>query len=261
MRKPSFLDYDKPLITAMVTEADPESAAVKIEEALADGAEAFGIQLDCLKREYRNEEALRHIFAACDGNPIYITSYRNSQSEGMTDDECVELLMLGLKTGATLCDVMGDMFHREPWELTREEAAVEKQRALIKRIHDMGGEVLISSHLHAFFDEDTVFGFARSQAERGADIVKIVTFAQTEDQLITDLKIIKRMKSVLNKPFLFLANGEKCHLLRQIGPKLGVCMYLCRTSEGCEQPTVKTVKYLRDELWENFNCDPCRQLK
>ena len=37
---------------------------------------------------------------------------------GMTDEECVELLLLGLKCGATLCDVMGDLYHPEKYELT-----------------------------------------------------------------------------------------------------------------------------------------------
>ena len=41
------------------------------------------------------------------GKPIYVTSYRFDKSEGFSDDECAELLLLTLDSGATLCDVMG----------------------------------------------------------------------------------------------------------------------------------------------------------
>jgi 3-dehydroquinate dehydratase len=246
--KASFLNRAKPPITAMITQTDPESAVEKIEQAIADGADAFGVQLECLAREYRREQVLGRIFAACQGRPIYITSYRHSNSEGMTDDQCARLLLLGLQSGATLCDVMGDLYHPEPWELTHDEDAVEKQRALIDQIHALGGEVMMSSHLHGFFDEQTVVGFAQAQLARGADISKIVTFAQDEDQLVADLRIVKKMRAALPRPFLLLANGPRCHLLRQLGTRYGVCMFLCCTGEGSEQPTVKTARYLRDEL-------------
>ena len=54
----------------------------------------------------------KRIFSACAGRPRYVTSYRTGENIGMTDEECVELLLLALECGATLFDVMGDLYDR-----------------------------------------------------------------------------------------------------------------------------------------------------
>ena len=69
-KKASFLNNPKPLLCVMVQEPNPDSAIEVISNALYDGAEAFGIQLECLEREYRTEENLKKIFSACKGLPI-----------------------------------------------------------------------------------------------------------------------------------------------------------------------------------------------
>ena len=250
--KKTFLKYQSPLLTAMVQEATPEDAICTIMNSLYDGAEAFGIQLESLKKEYRTEETLREIFKYCDNKPIYITSYRCAESKGMTDEECVDLLMLGLKAGATLCDVMGDTYCPVAHELAFDEEAAQKQKQLIEKIHALGGEVLMSSHLHAFLEEEEIVRYAKEQAARGADIVKIVSFAQTREQLMADIQIADRLDRELDRPFLFLANGPYSKLLRQIGPGLGVCMYLCveryKHQNSKEQPLLRAAKAIRDNM-------------
>jgi len=250
--KATFVQYARPPITAMIVGATPEEMISEIVDALYDGADALGLQLCGLRKEYRNEETLREIFAACEGRPIYMTSYRGAHSVDLTDEERAELLLLGLKSGGTLCDVMGDLFHPEPHEMTFDEEAVAKQKALIDKIHEMGGEVLMSAHLHAFFEEEDIVRFAKAQVERGADVVKLVSFAQTEEQMMADVNIIHRLKKELDKPFLFLANGPWCRFIRQAGPALGVCMYLGVTrhkpSRTPEQPTVQALKAIRDHM-------------
>lgn len=250
--KPTFLTYTKPLLTAMVQNTTPEEAICTISNALYDGADAFGIQLESLKREYRNEDTLRMIFSFCGGKPIYITSYRNAASTGMTDDECADYLLLGLKSGATLCDVMGDMFHPEHDQLTFDPAAVAKQKALIETIHERGGEVLISSHLSSFFTEDEIVRYAKAQEERGTDIVKIVSRSDSEDELLANLAIATHLKHAVKTPYLFLASGTHSRLLREIGPALGVCMYLCvdhyQLVSTKEQPKLSAVAAIRDHM-------------
>lgn len=250
--KPSFLNQTKPPLVSMIQAATPEEAICLIVESLYDGADAFGIQLCWLKREYRTEETLRNIFSYCQNKPIYITSYRAKESAGMTDDECVELLLLGLKCGATLCDVMGDLYHPEKYELTFDEEAVAKQKALIDKIHEMGGEVLISSHVHTYFDEEQVMMYAKAQAERGADIPKIVSKADTEEEMMTGFKIITRLKNELGKPFLFLVGGAYSKLIRQVGPAFGTSMYLClvnyRPGVAMVQPLLRSAKAIRDNM-------------
>lgn len=250
--KPTFLTYQKPLLVAMVQEETPDAMILEIINALYDGAEAFGIQLENLRREYRTLENLRRIFDACENRPIYVTSYRGAQSEGQSDDECADLLLLAADAGATLMDVMGDFYDQSPHDITYNAAAVEKQQELVKKIKQKGGEVLFSCHIHDYFDEEQCLEVARAQVSRGADVVKIVNFSNDEEQMMANLQTIHRLKKELPVPFLFLANGPYCRFIRQMGPELGVCMYLCMQHTGPrnsrEQPQLRAMKTVRDHM-------------
>lgn len=252
MNKPTFLKYDKPLLCAMILCPTPQECIDKIKRSLNGGAEAIGIQLDTLRRKYRTPEILKEIFAACEEKPIYVTSYRGGESTGMTDEECVDLLLLALDCGATLIDVMGDTFNRSPqYEITEDTVAIAKQKALIEELHRRGGEVLISSHTHksTTFEENIMM--AKAQIERGTDIIKIVNKAESTDEIITYLRAIEEIVKMTDKKLLFLVSGEG-RLIRYIGPSFGVCMYLCVETHGeldaVAQPTLSEAKAIRDNI-------------
>lgn len=250
--KASFLNHDKPLLCAMIQCATPDECCEKIRLSLAAGAEAIAIQLDRLKRNLRTRNHLTQIFAACAGKPIYVTSYRTGENIGMTDDECVELLLLALECGATLFDVMGDLYDRSPqYELTMDKEAVKKQMALIDKIHQAGGEVLISSHTYKSTTLEENLMIAREQARRGADVIKIVNDAQSADEIPIYIDAIQKIIHETGKKLLFLASG-KAELLRYIGPSLGVCMYLTVVDHGEldteEQPKLYRAKALRENI-------------
>lgn len=253
IKKASFLNSTRPLLVDMIQEETLDGMSRAIMNGLYSGAEAFGIQLCCLLPEYRNEDTLKRAFALCDGRPIYITVYKAAHCKNSNDDELSELLLLGLHCGATLCDVRGDMFCPETNQLTFDETAVNKQRILIDKIHADGGEVLMSSHLTRFFDEEDIVKMAYEQCSRGVDIVKIVSIANSEDEQMASLNIIHRLKKELDRPFLFLVGGKYTRLVRQIGPALGVCMYLCvdRYYNGYQtlfQPRLDVMKTVRDGM-------------
>ena len=111
-------DKKRPPLVAMVQNETVEDALNTITDALYDGADAFGIQLEDLLPQYRNLEDLKKIFAACMGKPTYITSYRSHNSKGYTDEQCMELLLLGAEAGGDLCDIMGDTFDPQQWLAT-----------------------------------------------------------------------------------------------------------------------------------------------
>lgn len=250
--KPSFVNYQKPLITAMIQEETPTDAILMIEDSLYDGAEAFGIQLESLLPQYRNENDIRSIFSHCMGKPIYITSYRYAASNGYTDEQCAELLLLGAKCGATLCDVMGDLFHKEACELTFDKEALIKQKELIEKLHKLGCEVLISSHVGKHFTEEQVIEYMTEQQKRGADIAKLVSVSDSEEQLLEALGICAHLKNKLSIPYLFLVGGQNFKLVREIGPALGVCMYLCvhhhTPKNTLAQPTIRAIRNIRDSI-------------
>ena len=93
----TFLNYEKPLLCAMIMCDTPDECIAKIKLSLSEGAEAIGIHLCRINREYRTKEQLKRIFAACEGKPIYVTSYRVGKSVGYTDEECVQYLLMALE--------------------------------------------------------------------------------------------------------------------------------------------------------------------
>jgi 3-dehydroquinate dehydratase len=249
---PSFLHYDKPLLTAMIQCPTKEAAIAKIKKSLDLGADAIGIQLCRLKKEYRTLENLKEILGSCHGKPIYITSYRSGESSDYTYEECKELLLLGLEAGATLCDVMGDMFDVEsPLGLSRNPVAIKKQMDLIDGIHRCGGEVLMSSHTGTNISIEEAMMIAKEHERRGADIIKIVAVADHQHDIPKYIECIQKIVFETNKKLLFLCSGEGT-LIRYIGPNFGVCMYLCVESHGeldtKVQPLLSKLKLIRDNF-------------
>lgn len=235
----------------MVLEKTPENAIEVINQGHKNGAQAFGIQLEHLNREYRNLDDLKNIFDACNGKPIYITSYRNQQSEGYNDQECMDYLLLGCRAGASLCDIMADMYDPLPNEITYNENAVSKQIKIADKIHKMGGEVLFSTHTHKFLETEEIIKIALAQKERGADVVKIVSVAENEEELSVSYDNIRQLKLNLKEtPFLYLVNGAMHKEIRENGCNKGVCMYLCvnkhKEPYSLEQPLISRILELHN---------------
>lgn len=248
----TFLKYDKPLLTAMIQCPTKDECIKKIKASVDAGADALGIQLCKLKKEYRTKAILTEIFASCEGKPIYVTSYRYGESEGQSDDECADLLLLALDCGATLIDVFGDMFEENAkYQLATEKNAIKKQKALIDEIHRRGGEVLMSCHTKMSTTVEENIMIAASQAERGADVIKIVNNSESTDEIPKYIEAIQKIRKTVDKELLLLVSGEG-RIIRYIGPNFGVCMYLCVESHGeldtAEQPLLKNLKAIRDNI-------------
>ena len=225
--KKSFLNAGEPFITEMVQVPTANRAVYSIQNAIADGATAIGLQLGHLHQEDRTEANYARIVAACEGRPIYLTNYRDKCNAGKTDEELMQELLAGLSWGATLLDVMGDTFDPAPEELTTDENAIKKQMEFIDEVHKRGGEVLMSSHIKKFRPAERVVEMALEHQRRGADVVKIVTGADTQEEELANLEICNLLKKELKVPFLFLSSGKYNYLHRTVGPALGVCMWLC----------------------------------
>ena len=211
----------------MVQAPTAKQAEMKIRNAIADGATAIGFQMRTLENQYRTKELLTSIFSAAEERPIYLTNYRGGLNADMTDEQLMEGLFFGLECGATLVDIMGDTFAPAPEELTMDRKAIAKQMQFIDKVHERGGEVLMSSHVYTYRAPERVIEMALEQQKRGADIVKIVTGAETQEEELKNLEICHLLKKELKVPFLFLSSGKYNYLHRTIGPAFGVCMWLC----------------------------------
>lgn len=244
--KKTFLD--KHLLTVMLQCADPETAIGRIRNANCLGADAYGLQVESLLAEYQTPETYRKLFAEMKGRPAYVTNYRSANNKGKTDEELAEGLLLLADCGATLCDVMGDLYCKHPQELTEDPAAIQKQMELIDQLHRRGAEVLMSSHIMKFTPAERVLEVALEQKRRGADIIKIVTAAETMEQQIENLRITDLLKRELGAPFLFLS-GKVCSIHRRLGMHLGCCMTLCVYEHDAHstaaQPLLETMNRIR----------------
>lgn len=226
MNKRVFLNKDKAVLTVMVQADNPERIKELMDKSLPAGAEAFGIQFEQMESRYRTKENYKDLFNHANGRPTYVTNYRYSKNLGKSDEQLAEELLELADCGADLCDMMGDYFDKQPGEMTYNDAAVAKQKDLIKRLHEKGAKVIMSSHIFKFIPANEVLKIALEHQRRGADISKIVVGAENRGEELENLKIINMLKEKLDIPFLFLSSGE-CRILRRIGGELGCCMYLC----------------------------------
>ena len=249
-KKPTFLGQNKPLLCCMVITETAEEAILTARNAAYDGADAYGYQICRMAPEERTEEQVRRVLRYMNGRPVYMTNYRHGYNKDKSDEQLGDELVDLARWGATLCDVMGDYYCRADNELTMDAAAIDKQRRLIDRIHAAGGEVLMSSHVLKFTPAEEVLRIAYEQQKRGADVVKIVTAANSEAEEMENLRITTLLKNELDVPFLFLSGGTHCRLHRMIGPALGCVMGLCvqqydaRSSK--DQPLLRAARRVLD---------------
>ena len=239
------------MLTVILQCQTPEVAIDRIRNANCLGADGYGLQVESLLPEYQTPEVFKKIFSEMGGRPVYVTNYRRAQNKNRTYEELQEGLLTLAHCGATLCDVMGDYFCPHPEELTEDPEAIKKQMKLIDQLHEAGAEVLMSSHVLKFTPAQRVLEIAQEQVRRGADIVKIVTGADSMAQQIENLRITDLLKQELNVPFLFLSGGQSS-IHRRLGTKLGCCMSLCVYEHDHlstkAQPLLSTMKTIRDSI-------------
>lgn len=249
-----LFEQKKPPLVAMISANTAEEATFEIINSIYDGADAIGLQLDHLKNEYKTREELEKLINACNGLPVYITSYKGGENTDFTYDECADLLLLCGELGAELLDVPGDYYGKELHGMSFDPAVIDKQRKLIDTIHSMGAYVLMSCHHATELPQSEIISHAKAQVERGADVVKIVVKCESETKLYEHLDTIRILKDELDVPFLYLTSGPRKYagLIRQIGPNFGVCMYLCVANHAkgstALQPKLRCIKLVRDNL-------------
>ena len=225
MKKKTFLNQNFPLNVCMVQADNPQRIKALMDYSLPLGAEAFGIQLCRMKPQNRNKDVYKELFEYSE-KPIYVTNYRSAENGAKNDEALANELIELADCGATLCDVMGDYFDECESQLTMKGEAIQKQMRLIDELHKIGKEVIMSSHVMKFTPAEEVLKIAFEHKRRGADISKIVTYAENMRQQIENMRIANILKEELGIPFLFLSGGE-CHIFRRLAWSLGNCMSLC----------------------------------
>lgn len=257
-------------ITPLLMSQTEEDLLTEIRACIQQGATAFGFMIERLPKTLRTPEKMQTFFREMGDRPIYVTCYLRGDVEQETDDQRAAYLLQALECGATMADVRGDMFAPCDGEMTFDEDAVAKQKALIEKIHAMGKEALMSSHIEFdpkrtllpcveydkkwdFLPYEEVLKIALEHQNRGADITKIVTNADTDEELAENFKTYFRVKEQLDVPLLFLCNGKKCLPHRLAGALIGEPMVFVREASRVAgpksaQPSIAVMK----ELMEKF---------
>ncbi len=245
----TFAKQDKPLLTCMVRDTTPDGCIATIRNAIYDGADAFGLHLSCLGNQYHNEDSYKIIFAKMGQRPVYLTNYRGGESAEKTDEQRMEELLVALKAGGTVCDVMGDTFDPSSMELTENIDAINKQMQFIDEVHKIGKEALISSHIMKFLTTEEVLKIALEHQRRGADISKIVVTANNEEEM-QNLYTTYALKKELQIPFLFLSCGTHYKIHRNVGHMLGNCMTLCMQQHTADSAKFKPVLRAMKQVYD-----------
>ena len=237
----TFLKSDRPIITGMLKSKNKKDILAEIRRIRADGAEAYGFQIENLEEEFTSRENLKEIFDAMYDKPIYCTNYmRGNKTANISWNTLSKQLLMAVELGATLIDIPADMFNSSDMELSMNKQAIEEQVRLIEEIHHIGGEVLMSSHVLRYIPKEVVLTIAGQHKARGADISKIVTEANSISELNQNFEIQSLLESRLGIKHLFLCNGTHCRKHRLLGPLLGSCLFLTteNAKAGQNQPTV-----------------------
>ena len=237
-----------PLFGLSTTPTTPEETIADIRQYEAEGAHGICLHISRMAPEYWDEKIFRGIFSSARTVEIYASCYRNDDSKPQTDEGRAEMLRMLARAGASIVDVMGDMYDPTPGELTENKEAIEKQKALIAELKRMGATVLMSSHVLAPRSAEEAFKIAAAQRDRGADIAKIVLKCDTDEELAESRRINELLRTRLGIPFVHVCSGEMGKKVQRYETLLtGSCMSFVRHDESSTQPSVaQALAYLRE---------------
>lgn len=217
----------KPMLTCVISDETPDACIATVRNAIYDGADAFMLDMCKLALEYHNEADLSRIFDYCGDRPVIVMHYRSPLRQHLTDQDLVDSLLMAIRAGASMCDIMGDMFNRSPLELSTDPESFEKQCRVVEQVHALGGEVLMSSHTWVPMTVEHITAHAKALQARGADMIKIAQIATNEEEAMEAFRSTARLKHELDVPYLHVCMGQYGKAHRQISPIFGSSMALC----------------------------------
>jgi len=228
MKKSKISELEKPFICGTLFYPDRRTTMKNMKLADLKGAKCFELNLLPLNA---NDEDLRDIFAFT-VHPVFTTLRREGPtSEGTIirfkggDEDRVKRQLCALELGSSGFDMEFDTFvvNRNPKnQWVSEKEAVKKQKEVIDKAHEMGGEVMISCHVYdrCLKVEDAV-KIGKEIESRGADLAKIVCQNYSYEDMLETLRGVLALKKELKIPFVYFGMGEYSKLTRVVGPMLG----------------------------------------
>ncbi len=247
--KKTIANQEAPIILGVVREKTADAAISAIKNCKIKGATAIDLHLSCLTPENRTLTALKRIVTSTT-LPILAVNYNQDydrKDSGMSEEDRLALLHLAVEAGCAGADMQGYTYdlsakvdtpdrlkgcphsfaQGDPREIVVDEEIIEKQKAFIRSIHDLGGEVLLSNHPAKAMNTEQLISWIRFLEERDPDIIKIVTIADTEEELAEVIRAMIMIKKEIKTPVSLHAGGKFGALSRIICPILGGHIIFC----------------------------------
>lgn len=271
--KQKLSQLEAPALAGVVNKKTVADAISAIKNSIFAGADMIDLHLSGLDRT--DEESLGKIIKSSK-LPILALNYNKTvdgEVVGYSEDERVESLLRAVKAGASGIDMQGYTFHRPsqtgfygedkyiftkgaPKEVVTDDEIISKQCELIEKVHSMGAEVLLSCHPGIPMTCDQVVELALFLEQRKPDILKIVTVAKTQEDLLESIRTMTVLKKEIKTPITYLANGNAGSLSRIINPLLGAHIAFCVEHYDGQifvgQPELRSMRTIVDTVQRNI---------
>lgn len=258
-----------PALAGVVKEKDVKAAIAEIKNCMYDGADMIDLHLSCLENTCADD--LKEIIASSK-LPILALNYNTTyegENAGYSEEERVELFLRSIEAGASGIDMQGYTYHLpsksefcgedrysftrgNPKEIVTDETIISKQCELIEKVHLMGAEVLLSCHPGIAMSCEQVVDLALYLEKRNPDIIKIVTKADDQEDLLESIKTIMTLKKEVKTPISYHANGKNGMLSRILNPILGGQIAFCvdryTQASVMEQIDLRTARTIVDNM-------------
>jgi 3-dehydroquinate dehydratase len=242
--KKSLSSIKAPAAAGVVRERTVAEAIAEINNCLYHGADMIDLHMEVL--DDSSVEALKRIVNSTP-LPILALNYNCNydwSSKGLSEEERIEYFYRAIEAGAAGIDIQGYTFHADskhkfcgedkysftkgnPKEIVTDENIIAKQCELIERAHAAGVEVLHSCHPAVPMNTEQIMDLIAFLEKKNPDIIKIVSIADTEEQLYEAIKTMAEIKLKVKTPVSFHAGGKFGAPTRIINPIIGGQIAFC----------------------------------
>lgn len=273
MRK-SFANVNTPMLAGVIKERTAANAIAQIKNCEYHGATGIDLHLSCFDDEFKTVDSIKTIVNSS-RLPILALNYNLSYDKGFyesTEEDRTDLLLKAIEAGAAAVDIQGytfDLYSKHnfrkeysnmdysfikgnPKEVVVDDKTIGKQVEFIEKIHHMGAEVLLSNHTGIAMTTEQVVELALFVEKRKPDIIKIVTPADTEEEMAEAFRTMVALKKEVKTPVSYHCSGTKGALTRIVNPILGGFMCFCNDryqhNSEMSQPLLETAKNIFDNI-------------
>ena len=267
--KKRLSNLPSPVMAGVIREKYTKNAIAQIKNCMYDGAGMIDLHMSCLEKT--DIDTLKTIMKSTK-LPVLALNYNRTydwSDAGYSEEERAEEFIRAVEAGAAGIDMQSYTFHSKsregfygedkysftrgnPKEIVTDDSIIGKQRELIDKVHALGAEVLLSCHPRIPMCCEQVVDLALYLEKNQPDIIKIVTSAESEEDLAESFKTMMVLKKEVETPVSFHTTGAAGALSRIINPLLGGHIIFCvdRYDAGStmEQLDLRTVKTVIDNI-------------